>query len=128
MFDTEHNIIIFSGHDYTLLSVIGSLQLIDKLSHAPNFGCYMIFELWDDTPPTHPSNVDKNGNVIQKSDKISRVTKNTVDDSKKDKTAEVSNNCYHKDVLLCKPVKADTRILRILHNPCPIGKFIYFCV
>jgi hypothetical protein len=128
MFDTEHNIAIFSGHDYTLLSVMGSLQLIDKLSHAPNFGCYMIFELWDDTPPTHPSNIDKNGDVIQRNNgKISRGKKNTAaDDRKKDKTDEVSNNCYHNDILLCKPVKADTRILRILHNPCPIGKFKYF--
>jgi hypothetical protein len=130
MFDAEHDINIFSGHDYTILSVIGSLQLRDSLSHAPNFGCYMIFELWDDTPPAHTSSLDNNGSLVhERHDITSQATKNIVygsnNDAKKD---EISNSCYHKDILLCKPVKADTRILRILHNPCPIGTIIYVCI
>lgn len=38
---------IYSGHDYTILCILGSLNITRKISNASHFGSYLIFELWD---------------------------------------------------------------------------------
>lgn len=122
MFDTKLNTNIYSGHDYTILSVIGSLQLIDKLKNAPNFGCFLIFELWDTAPPQHASTSKIEGtSKIIGHDCSCKPARVVVNDVEKNGTPD---NCYHKDILLYKPVEADSRILRILLNSCPIGTMI----
>ena len=38
---------IYSAHDYTILSVLGALDIINQLSQPSQFGCFLVFELWD---------------------------------------------------------------------------------
>lgn len=38
---------IYSGHDYTILCILGSLNISRKITSASHFGSYLIFELWD---------------------------------------------------------------------------------
>ena len=38
---------IYSGHDYTILCILGSLNISRKITNASHFGSYLIFELWD---------------------------------------------------------------------------------
>jgi len=45
--NTEHTLNIFSGHDYTLLSVLAALNLVEKFSHPTGFGSYLLFEVWE---------------------------------------------------------------------------------
>lgn len=42
---------VFSGHDYTLMSVMAALGLSDSLSTSMGFGSFLLFELWDGPPP-----------------------------------------------------------------------------
>ena len=44
---SKHNITIYSGHDYTLLTVFGLLRAMNSMSSSVGFGSYVIFELWD---------------------------------------------------------------------------------
>jgi hypothetical protein len=45
---------VFSGHDYTLLSVLSNL-LPSYCLHTPtSFGGYIMLELWEGVPPWHP--------------------------------------------------------------------------
>lgn len=38
---------IFSGHDYTILSVLASLNLVQNFERPTGFGAYLLFEVWD---------------------------------------------------------------------------------
>jgi hypothetical protein len=38
---------IFSGHDYTLLSVLAALELVESFEHPTGFGAYILFEVWE---------------------------------------------------------------------------------
>lgn len=39
--------------------MLGSLGIIPALKEATQFGCFLIFELWDGTPPDHPGGGQK---------------------------------------------------------------------
>ena len=41
------NLNIFSGHDYTILSVLAALNLVDNFEQATGFGAYILFEVWE---------------------------------------------------------------------------------
>ena len=43
----EHTLNIFSGHDYTLLSVFAALNLVEKFEKPTGFGAYLLFEVWE---------------------------------------------------------------------------------
>lgn len=45
--NSDFSLNIFSGHDYTLLSVLAALNLVDKFEHASGFGAYMLLEVWE---------------------------------------------------------------------------------
>ena len=45
---------IFSGHDYTLLSVLSNLLPSYSLNTPTSFGGYIMLELWEGAPPPHP--------------------------------------------------------------------------
>lgn len=53
--DPQIDISIYSAHDYTVLAALSLLDVIPKIEGPANFACYVLFELWDDTPPAHPS-------------------------------------------------------------------------
>ena len=58
-FNIDYNINIYSAHDYSILSVLGSLGILPALKEATQFGCFLIFELWDGTPPDHTAGIQK---------------------------------------------------------------------
>lgn len=39
---------VFSGHDYTVLGVLGMLGAIPAVTEGVGFGSYLILELWED--------------------------------------------------------------------------------
>ena len=43
---------IYSGHDYTLLTLFGLMKSLDKMNHPVGFGSYCVFELWSQLPET----------------------------------------------------------------------------
>ena len=46
-FNRDCSLNVYSGHDYSILCVLGSLNIARKISKASHFGSYLIFELWD---------------------------------------------------------------------------------
>jgi hypothetical protein len=54
--EEQQQISVFSGHDYSILSVIGVLGLLDNYEiPVLGFGAYLTLELWEGAPPLHHS-------------------------------------------------------------------------
>lgn len=50
-FDPEYNLNVFSGHDYTILTLLALFpKHMPTLNRPIEFGSYVIFELWDGPP------------------------------------------------------------------------------
>lgn len=47
--NTDFSLNIFSGHDYTLLSVLAALNVVDKFENATGFGAYLLLEVWENS-------------------------------------------------------------------------------
>ena len=47
---SDHRITIYSGHDYTLLTLFGLLRAMTSMESSVGFASYVIFELWDNKP------------------------------------------------------------------------------
>lgn len=48
----SHSLSIFSGHDYTLLGLLGVSKAMETMKSSTGFASYLIFELWEPESPT----------------------------------------------------------------------------
>ena len=65
---------IYSGHDYTLLTVFGLLKAMSTMSRGSGFGCYVIFELWSQNPDDA---TEEENDIIVEDNRILRVKYNS---------------------------------------------------
>ena len=68
---------LFSGHDYTILGLLSVMDILPAYEMQLSFGAYLLFELWDSTPPPHPSGPAKVSRVKSSTDnRILRILLN----------------------------------------------------
>lgn len=46
-----YRVAVYSGHDYTLLSLLAAMGITDTLEEHFGFGCFLLFEVWQGVPP-----------------------------------------------------------------------------
>jgi len=65
----EYKFNLFSGHDYTILGLLSVMDILPVYEGQISFGAYILFELWDDVPPPHPSGQAKVSRINVSTDK-----------------------------------------------------------
>ena len=119
LFDAQYNMSIYSAHDYSILSVLGSLGILPHMDRATSFGSYLTFELWDGQPSSHSS-------TAHNSSTSSNPSRN--DQSNADMTSDIDNTLgvigtrkRSRLNLFSEDRKNDNYILRIVSNFSPFS-------
>ncbi len=82
---TNYSVInVYSGHDYTMLCILSSLNIIQSqggLKKAIQYGAYLTFELWSKQPPPHFTELNNINNKNNKKGSKKSKKKSTINAS-----------------------------------------------